>query len=244
LITLRACCAGTTEPPLVIRALGITESDGQVWSVNITVGNPSQAALSGIEVAVLPSGVESWEIPTLAPGEWTNRTIALSVGNYRSLAARASYTANHQTNALAEAVQMREPEKSWWTAIASAAAPVALGASIGLFGGLLGAWVTSAFNLKKERIAAQLQWSRALVERYEVPYRSFLSNCSGMVDAQALRQEFTQLDATALVPDRIREMIAAGIQAVETESDGAAKRQKRDGFLRQIREQLLEPFPK
>jgi hypothetical protein len=212
--------------------------------VNISIGNSSQAALTGITVEVLPSGVVPWHIPGLGPGEWKNQTIALSAGNYRSLAALATYTSDNRTDALAEPVQMREPEKSWWTSVASAAAPVALGAFIGLLGGLLGAFVTSLFSLNKERLTAQLQWSRFLVEHYDAPYRTFLTNCAGMVDANALKNQFTQLDETALVPDRLRTLITTGIQAVENQADAAKKQQTRDEFLRQVRSQLLEPFPK
>ncbi len=240
LIGFALFAADPPESPLAIHALGIAESDGHVWRVNISIGNRSPNALTLIRVSVLPSGAKPWDILSLAPGEWTNNTIALSSANYRSLAVVAAYISNNHSDSLAEAVEMSGPEKPAWTGLASAAVPVALGAFIGL----LGVLITSLFNFSKERLTAQLQWNRFLVEHYDTQYRLFLTRCAGVVEANALKTIFTQLEDTALVPNRIRTVIATGIKAVEVESDAGKKRVARDRLLTQLRSELLEPFSK
>jgi hypothetical protein len=240
LVAVAAFAADPPESPLTIRALAIPESDGQVWRVNVSVGNRSQTTFTGLKVSVAPGGAAPWEIPALAPSEWKNNTIALNAGNYRSLVAITAYSSGNRADAIAEPVQMRDPEKPWWTGAASAAAPVALGAFIGL----LGVLITSLFSLNKERLTAQLQWNRFLVEHYDGQYRLFLTRCGGVVQANALKTHFTQLDETALVPSRLRAVISDGIQAVEREPDADKQRAARDRLLGLLRSELLEPFAK
>ena len=168
LATLAALAAEVPDSPLAIRALAITEPDGQAWRVNVSVGNRSQATIREVKVSVLPVGATTWDISTLAPGEWKTNVIALNAGKYRSLAVIVAYSTNGRVDSISELIQMREPERPWWTSTASSAVPVALGAVVGL----LGAFVTSRFSLDKERLAARLQWSRFLVEHYDVAYRT------------------------------------------------------------------------
>jgi hypothetical protein len=240
LLASTAFAADTQETPLAVRAIPIAGSDGQVWRVNVTLGNPSKNALSALKVAVFPVGAAPWEVPTLSPGEWKNGTIDLTSSDHRSLAVIVTYSSNSRTDSLAELIQVKEPEKPWWSSVGSAAAPVLLGAMIGL----LGAFMTSLFTMKKERLTAQLQWSRFLVEHYDVQYRTFLTRCAGVVEGVALMRNFTQLDDTALVPNRLRELITRGIQTVDNTADANAKRAARDKFLEELRSELLEPLQK
>jgi hypothetical protein len=240
LVAWAAVAADPPESPLALRAFAVTESDGQAWRVNISVGNRSQTTLGGISVSVLPAGVAPWEIPSLEPGEWKNSTIALSAGNYRSLAAVVEYSVDKRVDAMAEPVALREPDKPWWPNTAAAVIPVALGALVGF----MGAVVSGGISLKKERLTAELQWKRLLVEKYDAPYRLFLTRCDGVVDAGTLRDRFTDLVATALVPDHLRALITTGIQEVEKAADAAAQRSARDRFLAQLRAELLDPYRK
>jgi hypothetical protein len=225
------------QPPLVIRGLCTIESDGEVWRVTLDVGNGSKSPVTDINVSFMPSQGSPWILQTLAPGEWKSETFPLNSGRLKSLIAFARYSKEGVASSIAVPVELPDMSRNQPPAWVMNIVPVVTGALIGL----LGVFVTSLFNMRKERLAAMLQWNRFLVEHYDSQYREFLSKCSATVDAAALHGHLDQLDNSALVPDSIRARIRKGIEKVRS-SPVNDKHAARETMLYDVRASLLEPF--
>lgn len=226
------------RPPLVVHALPIAEANGQVSRVTIVLGNNFDKNLTAINVTLIPDDVAKWTLPILAPGEWKSSTMSVNSGTVRSMVAFVEYTNDGSVGSIAVPLQLPENSKPWWTTVGPGLIPVITGALITL----LGVVITSIFNLSKERVTARLQWKRFLVEHFDTQYTEFLARCAGTVDLTALNSHFKHLDENALVPDKTRQRILAGLKRISTAVTPEAKRKTRDALLVELRSDLLEPF--
>lgn len=227
-----------TRPPLVVHALPIAESDGRVHRVTLVLGNDFERNLTAINVTLIPDESAKWTVPVLGPGEWKSNTISLNSSKGHSLVAFVEYTSDGSVGSIAVPVQLPEQAKPWWTVIAPGLMPVITGALLTL----LGVFITSMFNMSKERLTARLQWKRFLVEHFDSQYTEFLARCAGTIDPTALNSHFKHLDESALVPDRARQRILAGLELVRKAVTPEAKRTARDALLVELRSDLLDPF--
>jgi hypothetical protein len=226
------------RPPLVVHAFPIAEANGQVSRVTIVLGNDFDKNLTTINVTLIPDDLAKWTLPVLAPGEWKSNTISVNSGTGRSLVAFVEYTSDGSMGSMAVPLQLPESSKSWWTAVGQGLIPVIAGALITL----VGVVITSMFNLSKERVTARLQWKRFLVEHFDAQYTEFLARCAGTIDLTALNSHFEHLDESALVPDKTRQRILAGLKRINTAATPEAKRNARDALLVELRSEILEPF--
>jgi hypothetical protein len=232
------CGVEASEPPVVVRAFPV---EGQVPQLVVMLGNTSHSNITGVKVFLLPTNGAWWTLTTLGAGEWKSHSIALQDSPAKSLVILVEYVQDGAANSITASVQIPESPRKFWIGVGglfSGLAPVALGAGLSL----LGVFLTSIFNQRKEQLSARLQWRRFLFEQYDAQYREFLTRCAGTLDLHALQNHFKLLNDAALVPSSVQERIRSGLADVRNSGTPEQRRTARDIFLDDIRSALLEPF--
>jgi hypothetical protein len=218
---------------------------GTTVKASVNLGNTLPNQITDVCVGFqIPEPTQcAWSIPLLGSGNW--RSIVLDIPAQDTVAGKqlvlsVRYKTADFHHSVTSVVSL--PGKSNFHTVLNLAAPVLLGAIVSLLGGLAGVWLTSTYNIKKEKISARLQWSRFLVEHYDQQYREFLARCMTTIEETALNIHFRNLDENALLAPATRACILSGLARIQQAPTADQKKEAREQMLRELRDLLARPF--
>jgi len=113
---------------------------------------------------------------------------------------------------------------------------------LGVFGTLLGVWLTDWLGQGRERRAQQLAWNKQLFEKYEPAYRKFLASWGGSEDPRLLKQAFDRLLSEAIVPGHLIDDVDATLRSIAPGGDPGVRSRAAHDLYVSFRALIVDPL--
>jgi hypothetical protein len=219
------------ENNLRVQTIAVKTEDGiSCWRLVITLWNQNwQSPLTNLEIKVeIGKDVPVRKNMTFLGA----RQSLVSTCDLQNVSGNpylvVSYNEDGHSNSLAQNIELPSPpQASSWPSI--------IPAIISLAGVAVGGWLTHLFTFRRERRRTEFDWGKMLFERYEKGYLLFLNGWRGFPNADILRRQFQDLQATCFVPARIANIYE---QTMHMLLDGQTSDLQKENACKSLRESI------